>query len=362
MWFATEQQGFADALSAALRAVGSRGASGALAGVRVRANDDEVEITGTNLDLTIQSTIAATVRDGGTFVAPAKLLTDIVRVMEPGRVEVNLELDKITVHGGRSAFEVPIIAVEEFPNVAFPAGDPTTCNAKDLATALKQVVPSASTDELRQVLTGVLFERVDDRLRLVATDSYRLAVRDIDAFALPGGVDRVLMSSRALNELLRLLGGEQTAQLVLGEREMAFTVGKTVLASRLIDGEFPNYRQLLPQSYPNVLAARKETILAALRRLKPVAESSPVRIVLDPSATRLEVASPDRGRADEEIEGSFQGDSLTVAFNPDYLAAGVDAVEGDDVLLETIDPLKPAVIRSPLTSDFQYLLMPVRVS
>ncbi len=362
MRFAAEQQGLAEALATAQRAVGSRSASGAMSGLRVRTAGDSVEITGTNLDLTISATTPATVRDEGAFVAPARLLTDIVRAMEPGRIEVSLAAELINIHGGRSAFEVPTIAAEEFPNISLPVGEPATCSAKDLAAALRQVVPSASHDELRQVLTGVLFERSEAGLRLVATDSYRLAVRDVDALVLPGGADKVLMSSKALAELLRVLGSGETVELLLGEREVCFTVGGVVVASRLIDGEFPNYRQLLPQSYPNVLAAKKDAILGALRRLKPVAENTPIKLVLDNAATRLEVASPDRGRADEEIEASYQGATLTVAFNPEYLAAGVDAVDGDDVLLETIDPLKPAVIRAPLSSEFQYLLMPVRVS
>jgi DNA polymerase-3 subunit beta len=228
--------------------------------------------------------------------------------------------------------------------------------------ALRQVVRAASTDEARPILTGVLLASEADGLRLVATDSYRLAVRDIPGSTVLAADQKVLVPGKALKELERLLTGGDQLTLRLGERDATFEVGDARLSTRLIEGEFPNYRQLIPSSQPNTLTVAREPLLEAIRRVKILArDATPVRLAMGSDHVRLTAITQDVGNAVEELDASLSGTEMTVAFNPDYLASGVEAVASDEITLETQDALKPAVVRGVGVDDYLYLLMPVRV-
>jgi DNA polymerase-3 subunit beta len=224
------------------------------------------------------------------------------------------------------------------------------------------VVRAASTDEARPILTGVLLTAENDGLRLVATDSYRLAVRDLPGVSVLGADQKVLVPGRALTELQRVLGMGGELVLRLGERDATFEIGSTRLTTRLIEGEFPNYRQLIPASHPNTHTVEREPLLEAIRRVKILArDATPVRLQISADGLKLTAITQDVGNATEELDASAEGADLTVAFNPDYLAAGVEAVGSDQITLSTIDALKPAVVRGVGRDDYLYLLMPVRV-
>jgi DNA polymerase-3 subunit beta len=202
----------------------------------------------------------------------------------------------------------------------------------------------------------------NDGLRLVATDSYRLAVRDLPGTAVLDAGRRVLVPSRALNELARLVSAAEEITLLLGEREATFAVGTAQLSTRLIEGEFPNYRQLIPQHYPNRLTVDREALLDAIGRVKLLArDSTPIRLSMSVDGLELTATTQDIGQASESLDAKYEGVEMMVAFNPDYLSAGVDAVTSEEIVLETTDALKPAVLRAADASDFVYLLMPVRV-
>jgi DNA polymerase-3 subunit beta len=234
--------------------------------------------------------------------------------------------------------------------------------ASAFGDALRQVVRAASTDDNRPILTGVLLTAENDGLRLVATDSYRLAVRDLADTPVLGAGQKVLVPGRALAELQRVISADAELSVRLGAREAVFEVGGTRLATRLIEGEYPNYRNLLPSSYPNRLTVGREALLEALRRVKILAQdSTPVRLALGGDTLRLTAITQDVGNAHEEIDAAYEGTEMTVAFNPEYLTSGVEAVEGDEVTLSTLDPMKPAVLRGVGHDEYLYLLMPVRV-
>ena len=217
--------------------------------------------------------------------------------------------------------------------------------------ALRQVVSAASTDESRQVLTGVLMAAEGDGLRLAATDSYRLAVRDLPGTAVMSEGQQVLVPSGALKELSRLLSTAETVIIRLGDRDVTFEVDDARLTSRLIVGDFPpNYRALIPSTHPNCLIVGREPLLEALRRMRLIAkeakDATPVRLVLTADGVELLVSSSELGQAREEIDARHEGEELTVAFNPDYLIDGLEVMPGDEVMLETIHPQKPALLRS----------------
>jgi DNA polymerase-3 subunit beta len=365
--FRCERDVLADAVGSAGRAATNRtGTLPVLAGVRMEVAGDSLTITGTDLELTIRLSIEVGGERDGAAVVPARLVGDIVKALPSGAVEVDLSDGdsgaEMSISAGRSQFSVRPLSLDDYPVQTEPAGDAVTLPAADMAEALRQVVRAASTDDARAVLTGVLLASEDDGLRMVATDSYRLAVRDLPDSSMLGSGQKVLIPGRALNELQRLMGNAETLTVRLGEREATFEAGSTRLSTRLIEGEFPNYRNLLPSSYPNLLTVSKGAMIEAIRRVKILAQdSTPVRMTLGGDTVQLTAITQDVGNAVEEIDASYDGAEMTVAFNPDYLLAGIDAIDADDVTLATMDPMKPAVLRGVGQDDYLYLLMPVRV-
>ena len=177
-----------------------------------------------------------------------------------------------------------------------------------------------------------------------------------------GADQKVLVPARALSELQRLVGGGDEITLRLGDRDATFEVGNTQLSTRLIEGEFPNYRQLIPPSHPNALTVERDALLEAIRRVKILAkDATPVRLQMGGDTLRITAITQDVGNASEELDATYSGVELTIAFNPDYLVAGIEACAGDAVTLSTLDALKPAVLRGVGLDDYLYLLMPVRV-
>jgi DNA polymerase-3 subunit beta len=218
-------------------------------------------------------------------------------------------------------------------------------------------------DATRPILTGVLMAAEPGGLRLVATDSYRLAVRDLPGQTVLREGQKVLVPGRALGELTRVLANADTVTLRLDDEQATFEVGTTRVSTRLIEGEFPNYRQLIPPSYPNKLTVGREPLLAAVRRVRLLArENTPVRLSLRPDGLELVAIDPEHGQAREDLDAKYEGAEMVVAFNPQYLIDGAEAATGDEVSIETLDALKPATLRSIEAPDYLYLLMPVRVS
>lgn len=363
MKFRCERDVLAGAVGSAARAATNQpGTLPVLAGIRMEIAGDALTITGTDLELTIRLTIDVGGERDGAAVVPARLVGEIVKSLPAGAVEVELTDDEMSISAGRSQFSVRPLSLDDYPAQAEPSAEPVVVAADAMSEALNQVVRAASTDDARAVLTGVLLASEDDGIRMVATDSYRLAVRDLDDSSVLGAGQKVLIPARALGELERLIGEASELSVRLGEREATFDVGNTRLSTRLIEGEFPNYRNLLPSSQPNTLTVGKASLLEAIRRVKILAQdSTPVKLALGGDTVRLTAITQDVGNAAEEVDAGYEGAEMEVAFNPDYLVAGVEAVDSDDVTLTTVDPMKPAVLRGVGKDDYLYLLMPVRV-
>lgn len=364
--FRCERDVLVEALGTAGRATANRGgALPVLAGIRTELTGNELTLTGHDLELTI----SVAVREGiagdtdGVAVLPARLVSDVVKALPSGAVEVAVDDDQARITAGRSEFSLRVFPADEFPRLSEPAGEPVTIDGAQFLGALKQVVPAASSDDARPILTGVLVAAEEGGLRLVATDSYRLAVRDLPGQTLLAEGQSVLVPSRALNDLTKVLGDGAELTLRLGERDASFVAGNVRLTTVLIEGDFPPYRGLIPSSHPNRLIVGREALLEGVRRVKLLArEATPVRLAMSNEGLELVAVTQDVGQAHEAIDAKFEGTELTAAFNPDYLLQGIEVMPGDEVVIETIDALKPAVVRSPEHQDFLYLLMPVRVS
>jgi DNA polymerase III subunit beta len=373
--FRSERDTLVDALVTAGRAVTSRGtAAVALTGVRIEAAGNRLTVVGSDLDLTLRVDVEAIGLDDGVVVAPARLTAEIVRSLEPGAVTVEGGEDEVEISAARSRFVVRTFPTEDYPVLPEPRAGQVTLPAAGLSETLRQVVRAASNDDARPLLTGVLVSGEGDGARWVATDSYRLALRDLAGTGpLPEGVDQILVPARALTELQRLLPGvlkeakndDQTAvTFSVSELDATFTVASVCLTTRLLDGKFPDYRQLIPAGYPNQLRVGKDSLLDALRRVRLLVRdnTTPVRLSMRSGSVELTVVSQEVGHASEDVDADYEGEELTVAFNPAYLIDGVEAVVGDEVVLETVDATRPATVRAPEHDDYRYLLMPVRVS
>jgi DNA polymerase-3 subunit beta len=370
MKFGCERDVLLEALSTAGRAVTGRGgALPALSGLRLEVQGDWLFVVGSDLDLTIRVQTEVRGDGDGVCVIPARTITEIARALEPGAVTVESDDEHANVASGRYHSSLRTVPAADFPRVTAVAdeslqGDVVTLDVGDLSEALRQVVRAASSDDARPILTGVLVAAEEEGLRLVATDSYRLAVRDLPGQSVLGEGQQVLVPSKALSELQRLLATVQQARLALGEHDATFELGPVRLTTRLIEGEFPNYRQLIPSAYPNRLVVEKDVLLNALRRVRLLARdgTTPVRLALRPDVVELSVVTSELGQAAEDVDAKYEGNEMTVAFNPGYLLDGLEATSGDEVAVETVDALRPAIIRGTSSEDYLYLLMPVRVS
>ncbi|MCA1727753.1 MAG: DNA polymerase III subunit beta, partial [Actinobacteria bacterium] len=299
--------------------------------------------------------------EGATLV-PARLVADMVKSLPADAVDFESDGSRAKVVCRSFEGTLRCLAAEDFPAVRDVEGTTVKLQAQAFAEGVGQVARAASRDEARPVLTGVLMEANREGLVIVATDSYRLAVKELSASA--DGEAKALVPERALSEAGRAASGQEKGdvELVIGDAQVVFRVGSLRLTSRLIDGEFPNYQQLLPEPAENRLTAGRQELLEAVRRVGLLArESSPVRFELNALGVRLTSASPDLGEAVEAVEAKYEGEEITAAFNPGYLGDGLSAAASDRVSIELRDGLKPALVRGEEDGSFTYLVMPVRL-
>ena len=354
-----ERDDLADVLGRAARAVGARSPLPILQGLLIEVTGSVLRVTGTDLEVTIRTELEVEGGEDGRTVVPARLATEAVRKLPPGAVTLEVDGGEIEITGGGPRFRFREFAVDDYPKVGEPdLSGAASVDGDAFAAALAQVAVAASNDDARPILTGVYFEHEEGSLRLVATDSYRLAVRDVPSVEaeLSG-----LVPVRALRELDRSIGAPKL-DVAIGDREATFASERGTLTARLIEGTFPNYRQLIPESYPHQLRVAREGLLEAIDRASLVAEDHiPVRMTLQDGGIELSVSRQDVGGETEHVPAVYSGEEMTIAFNSRYLNDGVESVDEDEVVLDVLDPLKPGVLRGAEGKDFLYLLMPVRL-
>jgi len=365
MKFKSERDILVEALAAASRVVATR-LIGASSGILLNLNGNQLTVTGTDLDITVRTTVDVIGVEDGSIVVPARLIVDAVRSLEAGAVTINSSEENVEVSLGRAKFSLRTFAVMDYPKLPPISGEVTNIAALDLIQGLNQVVRAAANDDARPLLTGVLFTTENDALRLIATDSYRLAVRDVPGVKGFGGHHDLLVPARALQELQRAaasLAAEAEIGVTLNDSEICFIVGQTNISSRLIDGNYPSVLQLIPASYPNQLRIAKDTLLTSLKRAKLLAKdsTSSVRLTTKDKGLEIRTQSHDTGDIEDNVDADYTGEEITIAFNPSFLIDGIEAVPGDEIILEMSDSVRPAMVHGVEDTRFRYLLMPVRV-
>ena len=361
MKFRCDRDDLSDALQLVQRAVSSRPGIPALTGVLMTATGGDLVLATTDLEVSARRRLPVQVGEEGVALVPARLFADMVKSFDPAPVDFEAEGGQARIACNNYQGNLRCLPAEDFPAFQEPSGLRVRVSAAEFSEAVGQVTRAASRDEARPILTGVLLEISREGLTMVATDSYRLAVRELTATA--DEEAKALVPERALLEVGRAAAGLEKGEAVLylDQGQAAFQIGALSLASRLVEGEFPNYRQLLPERYENRLTASRQQLLDAVRRVGLLAgESSPVKMEFNALGVRLSSSSPDLGGAVEVVEAKYEGEDLTAAFNPGYLQDGLTASVGEQVHIEVRDGLKPALIKGE-TEAFVYLVMPVRL-
>jgi DNA polymerase III subunit beta len=362
MKFKCDRDALSEALQLVQRAVSARPGIPALTGVLMNASGGSLVLATTDLEVSARRQLEVKVEEEGVALAPARLLADMVKSFEQAPVEFHAEDGQARIACANYEGTVRCLPAEDFPALQDPGGTVVRVSAADFAEGVAQVTRAASRDEARPILTGVLLEVSREGLTMVATDSYRLSVRELTATAEQEA--RALIPERALTEAGRAAASEEKGdvELFIDQGQVGFRVGPLTLTSRLIEGEFPNYRQLLPERYESRLVVSRQQLVDAVRRVGLLArESSPVKMEFNALGVRLSSSSPDLGGAVEVVEAKFEGEEITAAFNPTYLMDGLAATVGEQAQVEVRDGLKPALIRGEGESSFIYLVMPVRL-
>lgn len=352
----------ADVLTAAVRGTSTRANLPVLYGVKITAGPEGVTLCATDLEQFVSvSSANFTTSKPGEVVVLGRLVESIVKKLPAGDVtlEANDSDGRVVISSGSARFSVVGLPVGDFPQVP-KIGDSAVVEieGQELADAISQAARAASSDEGRPILTGVLCAIEGDTMTMAATDSYRLTVRTLQVNA--GGDSSVIIPGKLLHEVARHLG-QQKVTLTLGEHQVGFDLGGTQIVSRLIEGKFPDYKQLIPSSYSHTLSGDRAKFTEAVGRMALVAKANtPVRLHLG-EEVKLTATQTGVAEASETIDLSYDGDAMEVGFNPQFLLDGLGALQSDDFMLEFVDPGRPAMLQGAGAGEFQYLIMPVRL-
>jgi DNA polymerase-3 subunit beta len=355
-------------LQTVTRAASTRSAVQALSGVQLQAKGGAIELRATDMEIGLRVPLQGEIVRDGAVVLPARLLVDVVRALPGDSVSLELRASEqdVEIVAGSATFHIRTLRLEDFPPFPEPEGDgKVEVPGPAFVETVLKVARSASRDETRPVLTGILVSASESDLRMVATDSYRLSVKETTLDAPLAGSFEANVPARALQELTRIVQSTEAESLSVSAKtnQVIFEAGGVVLSSRLIDGQFPNYRQLLPDAYEHELPLAGTEITEVVRRISLLAQkNAPLRLAFAEGELTVSARTPDVGEAQESLPVPFQGEPLEIGFNPEFLRDGLEAVDSGDVLLKLISPLRPGLIEAADGSGFQYLLMPIRLN
>jgi DNA polymerase-3 subunit beta len=354
----------AQRLGIVARAVSTRTAVQVLLGVLLRAEEGRLHLAATDMELSLRASLEADVDGDGAAVVPGRLLVDLVRQLPAGEVTIEHRPEEgvVRVESGASQSRLNSYGVEDFPRLPGLDGVQTFTVAREpLLATVAQVSRAASRDESRPVLTGILVRLEAGKLVMAATDSYRLSVKET---ALGDGAPdfEAIVPARALGELARIAQAGEEIEMGLHENQVVFLVDGVTLTSRRIDGQFPNYRQLVPESFEHVVHVPRAELLEVVRRTAVIVQrNSPLRLRFAEGELTVSAQTQDVGESRETLPVAFDAEPLEIGFNAEFLREGIESVSGDELRLKLISPLRPAVLQGE-GDDFTYLLMPIRLA
>ncbi len=349
------------------RAVSTRGTVQVLSGILVAAEAGTLTLAATDMELSLRTTLDAEVEGDGAVVIPGKPLVELARLLPETEVTIEYRPEEGTVQivSGSYNSRLHVFNAEDFPRLPAVDAQLHAIDREALLETVDRVARSASRDESRPVLTGILVRFEAGKLVMVATDSYRLSVKETDLGESAPELEAII-PARALTELSRLAGGD-TIELGVHENHVVFGTGvgdgaDAWLTTRRIDGQFPNYRALLPESFEVELTLPKAELADVVRRASVLAlRNSPLRLRLADGELTISAQTQDVGETQETMPAAYSGEEFVIGFNAEFLRDGVDSIVGDDVKMKLINPLRPAILEDA-AGDFTYLIMPIRLA
>src|SRR5436190_15981329 len=358
------QDDLAQKLGVVSRAVSTRATVQILSGVLLRAEGGHLHLAATDMELSLRSSLEAQVEGDGAVVVPGRLLVDLVRLLPDSEVTIEHRADEsvVRITSGPSSSTLHTYAAEDFPRL--PDLDTVgtfTVDRVPLLDTVSRVARSASRDESRPVLTGILVRFEAGKLVMAATDSYRLSVKETE---LSGEVPELeaIIPARALAELSRIAQSGESVELGVHENQVVFAAEDVWLTTRRIDGQFPNYKQLLPEAFEHDVTIPRTELLDLVRRVSVMAQrNSPLRLRFAEGELTVSAQTQDVGEARESVPVQFTGEPLEIGFNAEFLREGIESVSTDDIQLRLISPLRPGLITAE-GDDFWYLIMPIRLA
>jgi DNA polymerase-3 subunit beta len=356
------------------RGVSARSTIQLLGGILLEAQGEELKLSATNMEISIQTSSPAEVEGEGRVVIPARIFNDIVRSLPGGEFTLGHDVSEgmVRLAAGENEYRIRTFAADDYPQLPkFPEEGVFRMPGQSLVETVEKVSRSYSRDETRPVLTGILISFEDSRVRMVTTDSYRLSIKETELATAPfDGPKEAIIPARAMQEVSRIFSGsdEGSIEVSLSENQALFRIGDVVFGTRLIDGNFPEYRRLLPSGFEREIAVSREKLIETLRRVNLFAARQtppvPVSLSFSEGAVEVIVKNGEVGDAHERLEASSE-DEFLISFNPSYLLDGVSAIDSDEVVFKLNEALKPGLIVPQANGDegepdFLYLIMPMR--
>ena len=350
-------------LATVARALSTRTAIQILSGILLEATGSELRLAATDMELSVRAVVPAQVQGEGSIVLPGRTLVDIARLLPADEVTLEHRASESVVHvtSGSASYTLQTYNAEDFPRLPETGETPTfEVEREPLLETIGRVARAASRDEARPVLTGVLVQFAGSKLVMAATDSYRLAVKETTLGAAAAELEAII-PSRALQELARIAGDADEIGVGVQENQVIFSAGDVWLASRRIDGQFPNIRQLLPETFEYELTIPRGELLDVVRRAAVMIQrATPLHLRFAEGELTVVARTQEVGESRESLPVPFADDTLEIGFNAEFLKDGIEAIEGDDVKFKLISPLRPAVLEGE-DGDFTYLVMPIRL-
>lgn len=353
-----------DALNHVQHVVSNRATLPILSNVLIEAVDGKLKLTTTDLDVGVSGSVAAEVEKEGSTTLPVKKLVSIVRELPAAEVEVSVDgKNHASIKSGPSFFKVIGLGVDEFPPLpSFDEANEFKISQATLLDAIKKTAYAVSSDETRYVLNGIYVSFREGKMTFVATDGRRLAMVDNDLEFPASHETDIIVPSKAINELQRMLGTEGDAVVHLSGNQISFEVGESIIVSKLIEGNYPNYKQVIPGERKERVTINREEFLSTVRRVSLLTSESSNSVKLTFSKGNIDVQanSKDIGEAEESVVADYDGDEMAIAFNPEFLMAPLKNLSEESVYLDLIDGMSPGVVR--VDGSFLYVIMPMRVT
>ena len=352
-------------LAVVSRGVSTRTAVQILGGILLDAEGGRLTLAATDMELSLRASLEAQVEGEGAVVVPGRLLVELARLLPDSEVSIEQRADEGVIRVSSGSFESRLntYTAEDFPRLPDAEGLERHAVDRDaLLETIARVGRSASRDESRPVLTGILVRFEPGKLVMAATDSYRLSVKET---ALEGTIPELeaIVPARALAELARIGQGAERIELGVHENQVVFGVDGIWLTTRRIDGQFPNYRQLIPESFEHEVPLPRDEVLDVVRRIAVMAQrNSPLRLRFAEGELTVSARTQDVGEAEESLPVPFAGEPLEIGFNAEFLRDGIESVTGETVRFRLISPLRPCVLQAEGSDDFLYLIMPIRLA